>query len=297
MTSSPYASEAKVTEALNAIGAELVGQTEQQLLQQILVAAATASGGGTPTAPTFASITGSPTDNTNLATALNAKLSLTGGTLSGALTINAASGPFLDIKQSGADVFKVSYAASGTCIDCVPSSGGQALMSSGGIYIGRRDTSNPATAAGYEAWIGNYNGNGINIRGTAFYGFGADNGNNLHSIRNAAFYYGGASNTIQMGATSATPSTQTFLGSSGLGTNIAGGKMRVAAGRSTGNATPAVLALQGTAAGSSGTTAQTLVDVLSIIRAGVIRITDIPTSAAGLSTGDVWSNGGVLTIV
>jgi len=46
MTVSPYASEAKISEALTAIGAELIGQTEQQLLQQIVVAAATASGGG-----------------------------------------------------------------------------------------------------------------------------------------------------------------------------------------------------------------------------------------------------------
>lgn len=48
MTVSPYASEAKISEALTAIGAELIGQTEQQLLQQILVAAATASGAVDP---------------------------------------------------------------------------------------------------------------------------------------------------------------------------------------------------------------------------------------------------------
>jgi hypothetical protein len=42
----PYASEAKVNQALTAIGAELIGQNEQQLLQQLVVAAATASGGG-----------------------------------------------------------------------------------------------------------------------------------------------------------------------------------------------------------------------------------------------------------
>jgi hypothetical protein len=46
MSVSPYASEAKVNQALTAIGAELIGQNEQQLLQQLVVAAATASGGG-----------------------------------------------------------------------------------------------------------------------------------------------------------------------------------------------------------------------------------------------------------
>jgi hypothetical protein len=46
MSVSPYASEAKVNQALTAIGAELIGQNEQHLLQQLVVAAATASGGG-----------------------------------------------------------------------------------------------------------------------------------------------------------------------------------------------------------------------------------------------------------
>jgi hypothetical protein len=46
MTVLPYASEAKISEALTAIGAELIGQTEQQLLQQIVVAAATTSTNG-----------------------------------------------------------------------------------------------------------------------------------------------------------------------------------------------------------------------------------------------------------
>jgi hypothetical protein len=100
-----------------------------------------------------------------------------------------------------------------------------------------------------------------------------------------------------MGKASATPIDQTFKGPNGSGTNIAGGDIRVAPGQSTGNATPATVVLQGTAAGSSGTTAQTLVDVLTVVREGVLRITNIPTSPAGLSTGDIYSNLGILTIV
>jgi hypothetical protein len=103
--------------------------------------------------------------------------------------------------------------------------------------------------------------------------------------------------TLQIGKASATPIDQTFKGPNGSGTNIAGGDIRIAPGQSTGDATPATVVLQGTAAGSSGTTAQTLVDVLTVVREGVIRITNIPTSSAGLATGDIWSNGGVLTIV
>jgi hypothetical protein len=106
-----------------------------------------------------------------------------------------------------------------------------------------------------------------------------------------------AAASIQMGLSSATPINQLFTGPSGVGTNIVGGKLSIGPGKSTGNATPATVVLQGTAAGSSGTTAQTLVDVLTVVRAGVVRITNIPTSSAGLSTGDIYSNLGILTIV
>jgi hypothetical protein len=73
-----------------------------------------------------------------------------------------------------------------------------------------------------------------------------------------------ADNTLQMGKASATPIDQTFKGPNGSGTNIAGGDIRIAPGQSTGDATPATVVLQGTAAGSSGTTAQTLVDLLTV---------------------------------
>lgn len=65
MNTSPYASDAKITEAVTAIGATLVGQTEQTLLQQIFVAAATNPGGESDPA-SFATITGQPTDNAAL---------------------------------------------------------------------------------------------------------------------------------------------------------------------------------------------------------------------------------------
>ena len=41
MTPSPYASDAKIAATVAAIGATYVGQTEQMLLKQILVAIAT----------------------------------------------------------------------------------------------------------------------------------------------------------------------------------------------------------------------------------------------------------------
>jgi hypothetical protein len=128
-------------------------------------------------------------------------------------------------------------------------------------------------------------------------GFAANSTTSAVLIAPDAFFMRAAAASIQMGANSATPIDQTFKGPNGSGTNIAGGDIRIAPGQSAGNATPATVVLQGTAAGSSGTTAQTLVDVLTVVREGVIRITNIPTSSAGLSTGDIYSNAGILTIV
>jgi hypothetical protein len=167
--------------------------------------------------------------------------------------------------------------------------GGIIFRGSGGLAdfacIGRMgDSSTGVTVA-------NYNGNGrIGFNASALNMAG---GNSVAD----AFFQRAAAAAIQMGANSATPIDQTFKGPNGSGTNIAGGDIRIAPGQSTGSATPATVVLQGTAAGSSGSTAQTLVDVLTVVREGVIRITNIPTSSAGLSTGDIYSNLGILTIV
>jgi hypothetical protein len=55
-----------------------------------------------------------------------------------------------------------------------------------------------------------------------------------------------------------------FQSCGGSGTDNAGGSLKLAPGKSTGSATPATIILQGTTAGSTGTTAQTLVDFLTI---------------------------------
>jgi len=81
-----------------------------------------------------------------------------------------------------------------------------------------------------------------------------------------------SANVLQLGVAGSSPSAQCFKGPNGSGTNIVGGKLSIAAGQSTGNATPAVLALQSTAAGSSGSTAQTLVDVFSIVNSQSILV-------------------------
>ena len=62
----------------------------------------------------------------------------------------------------------------------------------------------------------------------------------------------------------ATATAYRINGTAGTGTNNAGGKVTLAGGKSTGNATPAVVALAASLAGSSGATTQTLRDGLQI---------------------------------
>lgn len=143
-------------------------------------------------------------------------------------------------------------------------------LGAAGILIGRYDTGNPTTLNGYTAYIGNYNSPGINIQSTGAYSF-ASGANNLYSDRDTLLKRGGAAATLQMGEDAASTVNQTFKGPNGSGTNIQGGDLRIAPGRSTGSATAAKLILQGTTPGASGTTAQTLADYVEIGE-GSVRI-------------------------
>lgn len=73
------------------------------------------------------------------------------------------------------------------------------------------------------------------------------------------------------GKSHVTPATYTIHGTSGAGTNIVGGNLILAPGKSTGNATPASVVIQNTVATTSGSTAQTLSDVL-VVQNGVVSI-------------------------
>jgi len=136
---------------------------------------------------------------------------------------------------------------------------------------------------------------GTKVANNGYYAFGGDTFANsaadLMIRRRAAAWLG-------LGTASATPIEQTLSGCDGSGTNITGGILNISAGRGTGTGISGVLNFRSHAAAASGSTVNaTPVNVLSIIRPGVIRITGIPTSSAGLSAGDVYSNAGILTIV
>ena len=246
MTSSPYASDARIAEACTALGADFIGQTEQTLLQQLVVAAAT-GGGSAPSATTWGGITGTLGDQTDLQAALNAKLNLTGGSLSAAVSVpTAANSPIANARANG-----VMFGAS------------------------------PATAnegiAGFNSRLNFYaQGEHIVQAGTLEFRFGGTTWLEWAPSSAAAgaqtFLSGAqAAATLQIGKASATPIDQTFKGPNGSGTNIVGGDVSIAAGQSTGNAAPAVLRLQGTTSVSSGSSVQALVDHM-LIGAGLVEI-------------------------
>ncbi len=90
MTAQYLYSSAKRNTALAAIGGDTMGQIEVHLLKQVLVATV-ASGGGGGGAAAWGSITGTLSAQTDLQTALDAKLNLTGGTMTGQLILQNAS--------------------------------------------------------------------------------------------------------------------------------------------------------------------------------------------------------------
>lgn len=90
MTAQYLYSSAKRNAALAAIGGDTMGQIEVDLLKQVLVATV-ASGGGGGGAAAWGSITGTLSAQADLQTALDAKLNLTGGTMTGQLILQNAS--------------------------------------------------------------------------------------------------------------------------------------------------------------------------------------------------------------
>lgn len=74
------------------------------------------------------------------------------------------------------------------------------------------------------------------------------------------------------------------FGGDGSGSNIAGGPVTIGPGKSTGSATPAIITLQGTIALASGSTSQTLSDVLIVRNATSLEIVPTITKYNGVST-------------
>lgn len=87
------------------------------------------------------------------------------------------------------------------------------------------------------------------------------------------------------GVVHATPTAYTINGTGGLGTNIAGANLNLAGGKGTGTGTGGSVVIQVAPAGSSGSTANTLVDVLTIDSTKLITLADATNIALNTTTG------------
>lgn len=106
-----------------------------------------------------------------------------------------------------------------------------------------------------------------------------------------------AAGVLQLGVDGSAPTGQAVKAPDGTGTDVAGADITVASGRGTGSGAGGSVIIQTAPAGSSGTTAGTLTTRVTVKPSGIINIANMPTSSAGLSSGDLWNDSGAVKIV
>lgn len=101
-------------------------------------------------------------------------------------------------------------------------------------------------------------------------------------------YFGG-------GVTSSTPYSYTINGTGGNGTDSAGSDISIAGGKGTGSGAGGSVKLQTAAAGSTGSTANTLTTHVEINSAGLVLLPTLPTSDPAVA-GALWNDTGTLKV-
>lgn len=251
-----------------------VPRSNQDLLYSIMLAAQGISGGGSSLSISSQAQAEAGADNTTAMSPLRVdqRLALTFGTLT------AVGKALLNLTNPGAISFlRLNADNTASALSAADMRAALALGT-----IATQPASNVAitggTFAGLSVQVGTGSGR-ISINHDI-------NGVLLGSTTSTIQFYdtylsrGGAAHVLMMGVSGASPATQCFKAASGVGTNIGGAKLELCAGQSTGNATPARLALRGTTQGASGSTAQTYADVLTITNASYITLGDTTTNSA-----------------
>jgi hypothetical protein len=118
--------------------------------------------------------------------------------------------------------------------------------------------------------------------------------NNQCSIGSAGSYLDGT--YIGQGYESATTRSTIFSSTQGDGTDITAGDFTIQAGGGTGTGLGGHLLFKTAEAGTTGSTINTYTTHLEITDDGNVIMANLPTSAAGLPTGALWNNSGVINI-
>ncbi len=230
--------------------------------------------------PTGATSTAWSTSGTGLG--LNAATGFTGNLIDAQINgsqrfaVAGGNSPVLTLRDSGNVTFTVTRTAGNHTILAV-NSAGMGFAGSVGTTLLNWDSNWQLSSTAQLGWSS----------GAATLN---SNANDVRLSRDAA-------NRLQLGADAATPVAQTIKAADGTGTNVAGSPMQLSGGSGTGSADGGEVRLLTAPAGSSGATANSAVVRLTVKPSGVLNLATIPTSSAGLVTGDIWSDGGTLKII
>jgi hypothetical protein len=203
-------------------------------------------------------------------------------------------------------------------LDTVPSSAGLFEEGSGGAESTQRVGSNNDASGGYSTISGGHNGIASGVNSVVGGGFmNTASGYYATVSGGRANYSSGSRSSVGGGAYSAASGNYSVVGggifsvASGYGSVVMGGSSNTASGGysviGTGfynNATASYSSILGGSNNSTSTFANShiLGSYITSDRADTtfvqnLSIKSIPTSAAGLPSGSVWSNGGILNIV
>lgn len=131
-------------------------------------------------------------------------------------------------------------------------------------------------------------------------------GGNADASKISTFYFGNAGlytnamGTVSQSTISVMPGGTYYNGGSGAGSNMGGHNFAICSGLATGDGTSGSgigdLYLQTSSVGASGSTLGTATTRITIKGGTGYIIPVLPTSSAGLPTGALWSNSGVVTV-
>ena len=160
-----------------------------------------------------------------------------------------------------------------------------------GFFAGRENTGDNQTASGY---IAGYQNAGINQTVSGYFAGRENTGDN----QTASGYYAGYQNAGNDNCNFGNESGR-YIADGVTANTASSNSVYIGSGTKSSAVTTIneiVLGYNAIGNGNNSTTIGNATTVLAVLR-GTLNVPDLPTSATGLNTGDVWNNSGVLNII
>lgn len=205
-------------------------------------------------------------------------------------TASAAASLLMDLQVGGSSKFKVSKAGNVTTPGSLAfgSSGGCKFSESGWLVTFAQDSGYLQFNNGGNL-VANVTSQGLLVSGAYSLCGGLPNVEN-------AFLNSPAAATWQLGKNAAGVTNQLLKGPDRITSDGVGGNLTIAGGKNRGANAGGSVIFQTSPSAGAGVTG-TLTTRMSISGGGIINMAGLPTSSAGLTTGDLWNNSGVLNVV